>query len=127
MLFTSGRGLCQNRSDATISLQYTYDLPSSVKYQQKLTSQGYRALVYSGDHDLLVPHIGTQTWIRSLNYSIINDWRSWFSCGQIARYKRTYAHNLTFASIKVAGHAGPEYKPRESLDMIKRWLSYQQC
>ncbi|XP_039140602.1 serine carboxypeptidase-like 18 isoform X2 [Dioscorea cayenensis subsp. rotundata] len=65
-------------------LQYAYDLPSSVKYQQKLTSQGYRALVYSGDHDLVIPHIGTQTWIRSLNYSIVDDWRSWFSGGQVA-------------------------------------------
>ncbi|XP_039140563.1 serine carboxypeptidase-like 18 isoform X3 [Dioscorea cayenensis subsp. rotundata] len=27
-------------------LQYAHDLPSSIKYQQKLTSQGYRALVY---------------------------------------------------------------------------------
>ncbi|KAH7689754.1 Peptidase S10 serine carboxypeptidase protein [Dioscorea alata] len=40
-------------------LQYAYDLPSSIKYQQKLTSQGYRALVYSGDHDMLIPNIGT--------------------------------------------------------------------
>ncbi|KAH7663236.1 Peptidase S10 serine carboxypeptidase protein [Dioscorea alata] len=106
-------------------LQYAYDLPSSIKYQQKLTSQGYRALVYSGDHDLLAPHIGTQAWIRSLNYSIVDDWRSWFSGGQVAGYTRTYVHNLTFATIKGAGHTAPEYKPRESLDMIKRWLSYQ--
>ncbi|KAH7689758.1 Peptidase S10 serine carboxypeptidase protein [Dioscorea alata] len=106
-------------------LRYAQDLPSSIKYQYKLTSQGYRALVYSGDHDLLVPHIGTQTWIRSLNYSIVDDWRSWFSSGQVAGYTRTYAHNLTFATIKGAGHTAPEYKPRESLDMIKRWLSYQ--
>ncbi|XP_039140560.1 serine carboxypeptidase-like 7 isoform X2 [Dioscorea cayenensis subsp. rotundata] len=106
-------------------LQYAHDLPSSIKYQQKLTSQGYRALVYSGDHDMLVPHIGTQTWIRSLNYSIVDDWRSWFSSGQVAGYTRTYVHNLTFATIKGAGHTAPEYKPRESLDMIKRWLSYQ--
>ncbi|KAH7689846.1 Peptidase S10 serine carboxypeptidase protein [Dioscorea alata] len=90
------------------NLQYAYDLPSNVKYQHKLTSRGYRALVYSGDHDLTVPHIGTQTWIRSLNYSIIDDWRSWFSDGQVAGYTRTYANNLTFATIKGAGHTGPE-------------------
>ncbi|XP_039138549.1 serine carboxypeptidase-like 18 [Dioscorea cayenensis subsp. rotundata] len=107
------------------NLQYTKDLPSNVKYQHKLTSQGYRALVYSGDHDLAVPHIGTQTWIRSLNYSITDDWRSWFFGGQVAGYTRTYANNLTFATIKGAGHTGPEYKPRESLAMVKRWLSNQ--
>ncbi|XP_039140609.1 serine carboxypeptidase-like 18 [Dioscorea cayenensis subsp. rotundata] len=106
-------------------LQYANDIPSSVKYQYKLTSQGFRALVYSGDHDLAVPHIGTQTWIRSLNYSIIDDWRSWFSGGQVAGYTRAYANNLTFATIKGAGHTAPEYKPRESLAMVKRWLSHQ--
>ncbi|KAH7689847.1 Peptidase S10 serine carboxypeptidase protein [Dioscorea alata] len=107
------------------NLQYTKDLLSNVKYQHKLTSRGYRALVYSGDHDLVVPHIGTQTWIRSLNYSIIDDWRSWFFAGQVAGYTRTYTNNLTFATIKGAGHTAPEYKPRESLAMIKRWLSNQ--
>ncbi|KAM0949953.1 putative peptidase S10, serine carboxypeptidase, alpha/Beta hydrolase [Dioscorea sansibarensis] len=106
-------------------LRYAYDIPSNVKYHHKLTSQGYRALVYSGDHDLVIPHIGTQTWIRSLNYSIVDDWRSWFSSGQVAGYTRTYANNLTFATIMGAGHTAPEYKPRESLAMIKRWLSYQ--
>ncbi|XP_039141753.1 putative serine carboxypeptidase-like 52 [Dioscorea cayenensis subsp. rotundata] len=107
------------------NLHYAKDLPSNVKYQCKLTSQGYRAFVYSGDHDLVVPHIGTQTWIRSLNYSIIDDWRSWFFGEQVAGYTRTYANNLTFATVKGAGHTVPEYKPRESLAMIKRWLSNQ--
>ncbi|KAH7689750.1 Peptidase S10 serine carboxypeptidase protein [Dioscorea alata] len=107
------------------TLQYAKDIPSSVKYHHKLTSRGYRALVYSGDHDLVIPHIGTQTWIRSLNYSIVDDWRSWFSSGQVAGYTRAYANNLTFATIKGAGHTVPEYKPMESLAMVKRWLSYQ--
>ncbi|KAH7689752.1 Peptidase S10 serine carboxypeptidase protein [Dioscorea alata] len=106
-------------------LQYAMDIPSNIKYQHRLTSQGYRALVYSGDHDIELPHLGTQTWIRSLNYSIVDDWRSWFSGGQVAGYTRTYANNLTFATVKGAGHTAPEYKPRECLDMFKRWLSYQ--
>ncbi|KAM0949955.1 putative peptidase S10, serine carboxypeptidase, alpha/Beta hydrolase [Dioscorea sansibarensis] len=107
------------------TLQYAYDIPSSIKYQHKLTSQGYRALVYSGDHDLMVPHIGTQTWIRSLNYSIVDDWRSWFSGGQVAGYMRAYVNNLTFATIKGGGHTVQENKIREGLTMIKRWFSYK--
>jgi hypothetical protein len=27
----------------------------------------------SGDHDLIIPFLGTQAWIRSLNFSIIDD------------------------------------------------------
>ncbi|KAJ0967698.1 hypothetical protein J5N97_024615 [Dioscorea zingiberensis] len=105
--------------------QYAQDIPSNLKYQHRLTSRGYRALVFCGDHDLQVPHIGTQVWIRSLNFSIVDDWRSWSSRGKVAGYTRTYANNITFATLKGAGHTGPEYKPREGLAMVKRWLSYQ--
>jgi hypothetical protein len=38
----------------------------------------------SGDHDLLVPHLGTQAWVRSLNFSIVDDWRAWHLGGQSA-------------------------------------------
>lgn len=40
----------------------------------------------SGDHDMLVPFLGTQDWIRSLNYSIIEDWRPWMVHNQVTGY-----------------------------------------
>ncbi|XP_058068709.1 serine carboxypeptidase-like 18 [Magnolia sinica] len=58
-------------------LPYVEDLKSSVKYHLDLITRGYRALIYSGDHDLKVPFVGTETWIRSLNLSIVDDWRPW--------------------------------------------------
>uniref|UniRef100_A0A453HA76 Uncharacterized protein n=1 Tax=Aegilops tauschii subsp. strangulata TaxID=200361 RepID=A0A453HA76_AEGTS len=38
----------------------------------------------SGDHDLQVPQLSTQAWIRSLNFSIGDDWRAWHLDGQAA-------------------------------------------
>lgn len=38
----------------------------------------------SGDHDFIVPFLATQAWIRSLNYSIVDDWRQWIVEGQVA-------------------------------------------
>ena len=38
----------------------------------------------SGDHDLVAPHLGTQAWVRSLNFSIVDDWRAWHLGGQSA-------------------------------------------
>ncbi|PHT84631.1 hypothetical protein T459_13074 [Capsicum annuum] len=38
----------------------------------------------SGDHDLMVPFQSTQVWIKSLNYSIDDDWRPWNLHNQIA-------------------------------------------
>jgi hypothetical protein len=46
--------------------------------------------VHSGDHDIQVPFLGTQAWIRSLNYSIIDDWRPWMIKDQIAGYIRVF-------------------------------------
>ncbi|KAG1341810.1 putative Serine carboxypeptidase-like 18 [Cocos nucifera] len=104
-------------------LPYTKDIPSSLKFHLNLTSRGYRALVYSGDHDMLVPFVGTQAWIRSLNFSIVDDWRPWSVGGQVAGFTRTYSNNLTFATVKGAGHTAPEFRPKECLVMLQRWLS----
>ncbi|WOL16783.1 serine carboxypeptidase-like 18 [Canna indica] len=104
-------------------INYTNDVPSSLKYHFSVTSSGYRALAYSGDHDMSVPFVGTQAWIRSLNFSIVDDWRSWIVDGQIAGFTRSYSNNLTFVTIKGGGHTAPEYKPKECLAMVDRWLS----
>lgn len=42
--------------------------------------------VNSGDHDMIVPFLGTQAWIRSLGYPLIDDWRPWMIGDQIAGY-----------------------------------------
>ncbi|GAB2293757.1 hypothetical protein Dimus_027970 [Dionaea muscipula] len=103
-------------------LNYTRDIPSSVVYHLKLSSKGYRSLIYSGDHDMVVPFLATQAWIRSLNFSIVEDWRSWHVNGQVAGYTRTYSNGMTFATVKGAGHTAPAYKPEECAAMFKRWL-----
>ncbi|CAI9115875.1 OLC1v1016886C1 [Oldenlandia corymbosa var. corymbosa] len=95
-----------------------------VPYHANLSRKGYRSLIYSGDHDLIVPHIATQAWIKSLNYSIVDDWRQWLVEGQVAGYTRTYANRMTFATVKGGGHTAPEYRPTECKAMVKRWLSH---
>ncbi|KAK4744819.1 hypothetical protein SAY87_011131 [Trapa incisa] len=63
----------------------------------------------AGDHDMIIPFPGTQAWIRSLNYSIFYDWRPWAAKGQVARYTRTYANGMTFATIKAWRLCLPSY------------------
>ncbi|KAJ7958278.1 Serine carboxypeptidase [Quillaja saponaria] len=104
-------------------LPYMYEIPSSFPYHVNLSRKGYRSLVYSGDHDKAVPFLGTQAWIRSLNYSIVDDWRSWHVKGQVAGYTRTYSNRMTFATVKGGGHTAPEYKPDECFAMFDRWIS----
>ncbi|KAG9440610.1 hypothetical protein H6P81_020775 [Aristolochia fimbriata] len=104
-------------------MPYIHDIPQSLEYHAKVTSSGYRALIFSGDHDLLVSHVGTQAWIRSLNYSISVDWHPWYADGQVGGYTRTYSNNLTFATVKGAGHVAPQHKPKECLPMFRKWIS----
>ncbi|CAF1858827.1 unnamed protein product [Brassica oleracea] len=132
-------------------MPYTNDIKSSVPYHMNNSINGYPSLIFSGDHDMYVPSLGTQAWIRSLNYSVTDDWRPWMIGDQIAgyitflfvhspvnfisrmsssdllcfgRYTRTYANQMTFATIKARGHT-PEYKPKESYIMFQRWISGQ--
>ncbi|XBI73459.1 hypothetical protein VPH35_067205 [Triticum aestivum] len=106
-----------------IGLPYTYDIPSSIPYHLNLTTRGYRALVYSGDHDLEAPFLGTQAWIKSLNFSIVDDWRAWHLSGQAAGFTIEYTKNMTFATVKGVGHTAPEYRPKECFGMAQRWLN----
>ncbi|CAL5363081.1 unnamed protein product [Camellia sinensis] len=92
------------------------------KCYKNLSTQGYRVLIYSGDHDMCVPFTGSQAWTRSLGYNIVDEWRPWLSSSGVAGFTQGYANNLTFLTIKGAGHTVPEYKPQESLDFYSRWL-----
>ncbi|RID70478.1 hypothetical protein BRARA_C02493 [Brassica rapa] len=104
------------------TIPYDHDIISSVPYHMNISLSGYRSLVYSGDHDITMPFLGTQAWIKSLNYSIIDDWRPWKIKDQIAGYTRTYSNKMTFATIKGGGHTA-EYKPNETFIMFQRWIS----
>ncbi|KAM3305258.1 hypothetical protein P3S67_012124 [Capsicum chacoense] len=105
------------------ALPFQKIVENNIPYHANLSVKGYRSLIYSGDHDTMIPHISTQAWIRSLNYSNVDDWRPWIVDGQVSGYTRTYSNKMTFATG--GGRISPEYKPVECLAMLRRWLSYQ--
>ncbi|GAV76540.1 Peptidase_S10 domain-containing protein [Cephalotus follicularis] len=107
----------------TGKIGYDADAGSMIKFHKNLTLRGYRALIFSGDHDMCVPFTGTEAWTRSLGYKIVDEWRPWISSGQVAGYTQGYDNNLTFLTIKGSGHTVPEYKPKEALDFYSRFLA----
>ncbi|PWA49491.1 Peptidase S10, serine carboxypeptidase [Artemisia annua] len=108
---------------------YEFNVQSSFVYHEELSKRNCRALIFSGDHDMKVPHVGTHNWIKSLNLTITKvNWDPWYSNGQVAGFKTTYAHDnysLVFATVKGGGHTVPQYKPKQCFDMVKRWFAHE--
>lgn len=107
----------------TDNIIFYHDAGSMIPIHRELTTSGYRALIYSGDHDMCVPYTGSEAWTASLGYNISDTWRAWFVGRQVAGYTQKYVNNLTFATIKGSGHTVPEYKPAESLAFLSRFLA----
>ncbi|KAK1314419.1 Serine carboxypeptidase-like 18 [Acorus calamus] len=104
---------------------YVSDIPSSLPFHFDITTRGYRALMYSGDHDMTIPYLGTQEAIKSLNFPVIDQWRPFTIDGQVAGFTISYANNLTFALVKGGGHTSPEMRPKECHAMFERWISFK--
>ncbi|VFQ94629.1 unnamed protein product [Cuscuta campestris] len=117
------KGTKEKWEHCTSNLPFTQVVRNVTPYHVRLSRMGYRSLVYSGDHDMVIPYLSTHAWIKSLNYSVVEDWRPWMVEGQVAGYTTTYANQMTFATVKGGGHTAPEYRPSECLEMFKRWIS----
>ncbi|TXG53951.1 hypothetical protein EZV62_019207 [Acer yangbiense] len=106
---------------------YTYDVSSSIDYHRNLTSTGLQLLLYTADHDLVVPHISTEYWISTLNLTVDEDWRPWFVDGQIAGFTlkyTNYGYRLTYATVKGSGHSPTEWMGKQSHEMFERWIHF---
>ncbi|XP_022982507.1 serine carboxypeptidase-like 7 isoform X3 [Cucurbita maxima] len=108
---------CESKKD------YQFDITNVLPYHVNLSSKDYRSLIFSGDHDMMVPILDTEAWIKSLNYSIVDEWRPWFDDeDQVLGYTRTFANNMTFATIKGGGHT-PQTMQYQTSIMFNRWMA----
>ena len=106
-------------------------LPMEKYYRTILNSKTHpnlRILVYSGDDDSVCGTIGTQRWIYDLGFSVNSLWTTWFVDGQTAGYITTFKtpfskeSRFAFMTVHGAGHEVPTYKPKEALDLFKKYL-----
>ncbi|KAL1007305.1 hypothetical protein UPYG_G00084750 [Umbra pygmaea] len=88
----------------------------------KLLSLGVRALVYNGDTDMACNFLGDQWFVEQLNQKATTKYQSWISDDQIAGFYQQYG-NLTFLTVKGAGHMVPQWAPGPALDMFQSFLS----
>ncbi|GIL92089.1 hypothetical protein Vretifemale_19576, partial [Volvox reticuliferus] len=107
-------------------LYYRLDTMDLVPVHEDLVRQGLRALVYSGDHDMVVPHTGTRKWLydKAKLGSTDGPLRPWMLHGQIAGFTARFdaGAGLRFATVKGAGHMVPQSKPLQALHLLRTFI-----
>lgn len=98
-------------------------------YVAGLLERGIRVLVYVGKVDFACNFIGVRGWVNKLEWSGAALYKAakeqtWSipHSKEIAGEVR-HAMNLTFATIRGAGHLVPLNKPKEALHMLQSWLA----
>ncbi|KAL0921257.1 hypothetical protein M5K25_008314 [Dendrobium thyrsiflorum] len=92
----------------------------------KCRTYGYYLMnIWANSNDVQEALNVKKEWIKSLKFSISDPWRSWHVSDQVAGYTESYSNNMTFATVKGAGHTAPEYKAKECLAMFRRWISHR--
>ncbi|KAF2321093.1 hypothetical protein GH714_033821 [Hevea brasiliensis] len=100
------------------------DSPSTViPLLQEFMANGLRVWIYSGDTDGMVPVTSTQYSIAKMKLPTKTEWYPWYLNGEVGGYSQVYQGDLTFVTVRGAGHQVPSYQPDRSLSMIKHFLS----
>ncbi|KAG2450264.1 hypothetical protein HYH02_004775 [Chlamydomonas schloesseri] len=122
-------------------LYYAMDTADLVPTHVRLAGrEGLRVLVYSGDHDMVVPHTGTTAWLYGRASGggggrlgrPDGPLRPWTYKGQVAGWTASWpgpegpagagVRGLRYASVKGAGHMVPQSRPAEALALLRAHL-----
>lgn len=105
-----------------VGLEYQSDSRGSQFIYEQFQGK-YRMLHYSGDIDGAVPTLGTQNWIATLGWPVVNAWESYLVDGQVGGYWESYQGDFTFGTVHGAGHMAPQFKPPQTYYLIFNWLN----
>ncbi|KDP43595.1 hypothetical protein JCGZ_16882 [Jatropha curcas] len=99
------------------------DSPSTIlPLLKEFMENGVRILVYSGDTDGRVPVTSTQYSLAKLKLPIKTEWYPWYLNGEVGGYTEIYKGDLTFATVRGAGHEVPAFQPARALSLIHHFL-----
>lgn len=98
-------------------------LSSMIPVYENLATHDVRMLVYSGDQDGIVATPGTRLWLSHLNFTITEPWRPYTVNGQVGGYVTAYENNLTFATVRGAGHMVPYTQQSRAYHMFANFIA----
>ncbi|XP_069507337.1 lysosomal protective protein isoform X2 [Ambystoma mexicanum] len=98
------------------------------QYLKLLSSMKYRVLIYNGDVDMACNFLGDQWFVEGLHQKVQVNRRVWkYDDGhglQIGGFVKEFP-NISFLTIKGAGHMVPTDKPKAALTMFSRFIKKQ--
>lgn len=98
------------------------DAPSTMlPILKNLMARGLRVWMFSGDTDGRIPFLSTRYSIGALKLPILQDWYPWYHNDQVAGWSEVYK-NLTFATVRGAGHMVALYQPERALALFSTFL-----
>uniref|UniRef100_A0A2N9J656 Carboxypeptidase n=1 Tax=Fagus sylvatica TaxID=28930 RepID=A0A2N9J656_FAGSY len=89
---------------------------------REFMANGLRVWIFSGDIDGRVPVTSTKYSLSVMKLPVKTAWYPWFVNGEVGGYAEVYHGNLTFATVREAGHQVPSYQPARALSLIKHFL-----
>ncbi|XP_054892363.1 cathepsin A-like [Poeciliopsis prolifica] len=87
----------------------------------KLLSLNLRALVYNGDTDMACNFLGDQWFVEDLGFKATSKHQPWIHDDQIAGFYQQFG-NITFLTVKGAGHMVPQWAPGQALHMFQSFI-----
>jgi len=111
---------------AIINLSYKRIYSTMIKQYQKALNAKLRVLVYNGDFDMACNFLGDEWFVASLKQKELIEKRAWYyfaedGTKQIAGFARQF-EDITFLTVKGAGHMVPEDKPNPAFVMFNKFL-----
>ncbi|PIN05225.1 Serine carboxypeptidases (lysosomal cathepsin A) [Handroanthus impetiginosus] len=87
----------------------------------KLMASGIRVWIYSGDTDGIIHVTTTRHSMAKLGAPVKTPWYPWYSQGEVGGYIVGY-QNVTFVTIRGAGHFVPSYQPERALTFFSSFI-----
>ncbi|XWS32493.1 hypothetical protein CRYUN_Cryun23aG0163200 [Craigia yunnanensis] len=100
------------------------DSPSTIiPLLRELMANGLRVWIFSGDTDGRIPVTSTKYSINKMKLPVKTKWHPWYLDGEVGGYTQVYKGDLTFATVRGAGHQVPSFQPKRALSLIKHFLA----
>ncbi|KAH0783592.1 hypothetical protein KY290_003190 [Solanum tuberosum] len=102
---------------------YWQDSPDTVlPIFQELMQSGIRVWIYSGDIDHILSVTTSRYAINKIKTPVKTAWYPWSFHGEVGGYAVEY-QNLTFVTVRGAGHFVPSYQPGRALTMFSSFIN----